>query len=57
MKQRPKTQENGRNKTPKKEDKKILSDFQLPTGIPVVGGRKEAYKSLESTRNMALKWR
>lgn len=57
MKQRPKTQENGRNKTPKKEDKKILSDFQLPTGIPRVGGRIEAFRSLETTRKMALKWR
>jgi|688.fasta_scaffold1790106_1 hypothetical protein len=57
MKQRPKTQEHGRTKQPKKEDKKILSDFQLPTGIEVKGGRIEAYKSLKNTREMALKWR
>jgi len=30
-----------------------MDDFQLPTGIDIVGGRIEAFKSLQETRAQA----
>jgi hypothetical protein len=33
------------------------TDFQLPTGVEIKGGRVDAYRSLQYTREMALKWR
>ena len=32
-----------------------LNEFMLPTAVQIVGGRVEAFKSLEKTRQMALK--
>lgn len=32
-----------------------LNEFMLPAAVQIVGGRVEAFKSLEHTREMALK--